>query len=301
MTARILILDSAFPKTAPIESSLTGASFDVAVATTAYDALLLCCKGHVDLVLVDAAQTGLDAFEFCATLKRDPTLRHLPVALMSDRTRPALRLDALNAGADECLSAPFSDGLLALRMRNLAAFKALQDDQRRIAVLRGSDAFDYSCDVNLPLKVLVMDGDPRSCSRIEEILSAECEVVCVSDDPGADCSLLGEFDVIIRDAAWPPVPEPVDPNPSRTLLLLDEGEPIPRDCRDRNVDDVLARPVDRSELLARVRLAGRKRRLMAQILDLDGSKVPDGRPAEPAPAPAPAPEPRSATFLRSAA
>jgi two-component system cell cycle response regulator len=295
MTARILIVDSAFPGMAPIEKSLTNASFDVRVATTAYDALLLCCKGHADLVLLDAAQTGLDAFDLCATLKRDASLRHLPVVMISDRTRPALRLDALNAGAEDCLSAPFSDAVLAMRMRSMADFKALLDDQRRIAVLRESEAVDYSADVNLPLKVLLMDGNPLSCGRIEEILSSECEVVTVTEDPGLDCNLLGEFDVIVHDSAWSATTRLDRALPSRTLLLLDEGEAIPLDCRDRNVDDVLFRPVDRSEVLARVRLMGRKRRLMAQILDLETS------PLAAVPAIAPKPRPSPGTFLRAAA
>jgi hypothetical protein len=143
-----------------------------------------------------------------------------------------------------------------------------------------------------------MDGNPHSCARIEEILSAECEVVSVSEDPGADCSLLGDFDVIIQDAAWGPAPVADEPLPSRAVLLLQEDDAVPLDYRDRNLDDVLFRPVDRSEVLARVRLMGRKRRLMAQVLDLE--RVEPDR-VEVRTEPEPKPKPSSGTFLRAAA
>jgi DNA-binding response OmpR family regulator len=293
MTARILIVDSAFPWSSDIAGDFRAASFDVTIATTAYDGLLLCCRGEADLVVLDAAQTGLDAFEFCSTLKRDASLRHLPVLMTSDQGRPALRLDALGAGVDELLSTPFTTTLMALRMRSLAEFGSLMADWRRLAEVAGEP---LDPEPQHPVKVLLMDRDERSCRRIEEILGEYCEVVSVTDHATAgDISLLGDFDVVIQDGASPFRGDSGNPVPPRILLLLDEGAPIPEDCRDRNIDDVLFRPVDRSEVLSRVRLLGRKRDLMAR---LQGEASP-----EPLPSPTtPAPEPRrSASFLRTAA
>ena len=132
--------------------------------------------------MLDAAQTGLDAFEFCATLKRDPGLRHLPVLMTSDTSRPALRYDALGAGADELLSAPFTDSLLALRMRSLAELGSLMVDWNRVAAVSGTPADPAP---GSSVKVLLLDGHDRSCQRIEAILGDECEVVTVTDRASA--------------------------------------------------------------------------------------------------------------------
>ncbi|MET0742859.1 MAG: hypothetical protein ABWY78_05765, partial [Microvirga sp.] len=154
-----------------------------------------------------------------------------------------------------------------------------------------------------PVKVLLLDGNDRSCRRIEEILGACCEVVTVTGgvSPG-EVSLLGDFDVVIQDMVIQDGGTPFRSDsgtavPPCNLLLLDEGVPVPADCRDRNIDDVLFRPVDRSELIARVHLLGRKRILLARLLG-EASPHPVPRPETPAPAPEPK---RGASFLRTAA
>jgi CheY-like chemotaxis protein len=66
-----------------------------------------------DVVLLDVVLPGLDGVETCRQLKADPRTRHIPVALMSARSR--LNDYQARAGADGVLSKPFDlDTLLHL-------------------------------------------------------------------------------------------------------------------------------------------------------------------------------------------
>lgn len=249
MTTRVLIVDAAFPRTQDIALSLKQKGFEVLVATNAFDTLTLCCRDQADIVLIDANQPGLDALELCRTLKNDPLLRRILVVMMTEADQPALRFRTLDAGADECLCAPFSDAMLGLRLDSVAALRRLTERPEPVDLL--------------PLKVLLLHADGPSSRRIEHILSEECEIVTIGENDQASLHLLGSFDVIIREDGWRPAfLLPLEP---QTLLLLDKGAAIP-DGKSQTFDDIIFRPIDRSEVLSRIRLAGRKHRLMRPML-----------------------------------
>lgn len=90
-----------------------------------------------DLVLLELAMTAPPAMELLAMLRRDRSLRHVPVVGLADAQGAELRLQALKAGAADALAMPVHPDELALRVRNLLRNKAYQDRLAQTDALTG--------------------------------------------------------------------------------------------------------------------------------------------------------------------
>ncbi|TSA29547.1 MAG: response regulator [Bacteroidetes bacterium] len=61
-----------------------------------------------DVIFLDLVMPEMDGFEVCSELKKDETLRTIPVVFYTANIiNPQLRIKALEAGADAFLSKPF--------------------------------------------------------------------------------------------------------------------------------------------------------------------------------------------------
>jgi len=76
------------------------------------EGLKIAAKCPVDLVLTDYEMPGMSGLAVCATIKRIPALRHLPVVLMTGRPSPELFGQAFAAGARAVITKPFDLNLL---------------------------------------------------------------------------------------------------------------------------------------------------------------------------------------------
>jgi signal transduction histidine kinase len=69
-----------------------------------------------DLVLTDVMMPGLDGFGLLRALRAEPTLRDIPVVILSARAGDEARVEGLQAGADDYLVKPFSARELMARI-----------------------------------------------------------------------------------------------------------------------------------------------------------------------------------------
>jgi putative two-component system response regulator len=81
-----------------------------------------------DVVLLDIGLPGCDGIEICQRLKREAATRLTPIILVTGQTERELRLDGLQAGADEFLTKPADTQELLVRIRSLARLKRYTDD-----------------------------------------------------------------------------------------------------------------------------------------------------------------------------
>ena len=72
MTARILVVDDIPANVKLLEARLLAEYFEVATAMNGADALDICEKSKIDVVLLDIMMPGMDGFEVCRRLKADP-------------------------------------------------------------------------------------------------------------------------------------------------------------------------------------------------------------------------------------
>ncbi|WP_201155308.1 response regulator, partial [Rhodobaculum claviforme] len=241
--------------------------YDVVTADSGRKALEVAETNHPDIILLDVMMPGLDGFETCCELKANPKTSHIPVVMVTALSDVADRVRGLESGADDFLSKPVNDIALFARVRSLVRLKMMMDELRvrqETSGRLGAIASEFEV-ADAPAKVLVVEKSRFTTQRLKEYLSeAEHEVVCT--DTGEQALELGRdqtFDLVIvsidlggedglRLCSQFRSQEETRHLP---LLLLLEDMDLPRLAKglDLGVTDYLVKPLDRGELLARVR------------------------------------------------
>jgi DNA-binding response OmpR family regulator len=111
----ILLVDDDLAFTASLESGLRAEGFDVAVSDTGTAAVAALDDGPFDAILLDLMLPGLDGFQFCSLLRErdDPT----PVLVLTAKQGELDEVKALELGADDYLTKPFSFTMLVAHLR----------------------------------------------------------------------------------------------------------------------------------------------------------------------------------------
>lgn len=119
MPGTILIVDDVATNRIVLKAKLSAACHDVAQAATGAEALAAVRTQAPALMLLDVGLPDIDGLTVLRRLRRDPATADLPVLIFSAAPDRALRLAALEAGADGFLEKPFDDALLLARIRSL--------------------------------------------------------------------------------------------------------------------------------------------------------------------------------------
>jgi len=118
-TFRVLLVEDTVSNVRMLEAKLLQGGFGVAVAFDGFEALAKLAEQAFDVVLLDVMMPGMDGFETCRRIKRDPRTQSLPVIMLTALDSPTDRQLGFDAGADEFYVKPVEDGLLFPRMAEL--------------------------------------------------------------------------------------------------------------------------------------------------------------------------------------
>lgn len=83
-----------------------------------------------DLVLLDLMLPGMDGLDVCGAIKGDPGTKSTKVVLLTARTDEQSKITALERGADDFMTKPFSTTELQTRLRNLLRAAELEEQLR---------------------------------------------------------------------------------------------------------------------------------------------------------------------------
>lgn len=276
MTARVLIVDDIYANVRLLQARLEAEYFEVVTASSGQAALDICARERVDVVLLDVMMPGLDGFEVCRRLKASAQTLHIPVVMVTALDQASDRVQGLESGADDFLTKPVDDIALVTRVKSLARLKTLNDEiLMRASTCRQMGVSDEEA-LQAVLadqrgRILVVDDHPRSSSRVLGVLSKGHEAVLETDPQAALMKLAEEsFDVLIVAANLSASDGLRLCSQVRSLertrhmpivLMIDPGEEA-RLMRglELGINDYVMRPIDRHELLARVRTQMRRKR-----------------------------------------
>ena len=104
-----------------IKVALTGIADRLIEAADGAEALVLSRQEHPDLVLLDIGMPGLDGYEVCVALKRDPDTKDIRVLMVSARAQFEDQERGLRVGADAYITKPFSPLELSHSVERLLA------------------------------------------------------------------------------------------------------------------------------------------------------------------------------------
>lgn len=112
----VLVIDDEAKYRRLIKTNLTMAGYDVVEAADGHEALSQIYAHEPDLILLDLRLPDMDGFQLCERIRQ---LSTVPVMALTALTAESDTIQALDLGADDYLSKPFSPGELLARIRAL--------------------------------------------------------------------------------------------------------------------------------------------------------------------------------------
>ena len=281
MTARVLVVDDVVANIKLLEARLAAEYFEVVTAMNGPEALEICARGQCDIVLLDVMMPGMDGFEVCRRLKANPRTAQHPVVMVTALDQPADRVAGLEAGADDFLTKPINDIALITRVKSLVRLKTITDELMARAKSTGiglEDAAELTAVDGLGGRILLIEDKAATIDRLRAAL-ANVHTLEFESDPqealfraaendydlaivsltlaGFDgLRLCSQFRSLDRTRQMP-ILVVVDPDDNARLLR----------ALDLGVNDYLVRPVDRNEMLARIKSQVRRKRFADRLRD----------------------------------
>lgn len=274
MTAQILVVDDIPANVKLLEAKLTSEYYDVITARDGFEALKQAKEHKPDIILLDVMMPGMDGFETCKKIKEDPDISHIPVVMVTALSEKADRLKGLDCGADDFLTKPINDMALFARVKSLIRIKMLLDELRlrdKTSMQMGIQSDNTMVNDVSGARVLVIDDDTvqgkQVVAKLGEIYSVEwlqesadaLKMVTEGDfDAVLISTTLGDADGL-RLASQIKSQEETRNVPM--LVMVDEDDTrLMYKALELGINDYLTIPVDRNEMIARVRTQIRRKR-----------------------------------------
>ena len=275
MTARVLVIDDIPSNVKLLEAKLTAEYFEVVTGFNGMEAIAKTEECNPDIILLDVMMPGMEGFEACRRIKSNPKTAHVPIVMVTALDQPSDRVAGLEAGADDFLTKPVEDAALFARVRSLVRLKMMTDELRMRESTGQSmgllDPAETLIENVPPGRILVIEDRPESVAWLSNALTPGNEMAAVDTFEEALVRVKGgDYDLIIVSLGMRgfdglrlcsqlrSLPEgrnvPI-------LVVVSEGERRKlTQALEMGVNDYLTRPVDRNELIARVRTQLRKKR-----------------------------------------
>lgn len=110
----ILIVDDEPQITRVLRTTLSAQGYEIRVANDGEMALEMVKDFAPDLVITDLAMPNMNGIELCRNLRR---VSQVPILVLSVRGEERSKVEALDSGADDYITKPFSTGELLARVR----------------------------------------------------------------------------------------------------------------------------------------------------------------------------------------
>jgi two-component system KDP operon response regulator KdpE len=136
---RILVVDDEPQITRVLRTSLQSNGHEVTVAQDGVEALAKFMKAEPDLVITDLAMPGMDGIELTRAIRGRS---QVPVIVLSVRNQDASKVAALDVGADDYITKPFSMQELLARVRVQSRRAATTNESEQSSISLGDFRID---------------------------------------------------------------------------------------------------------------------------------------------------------------
>ncbi len=282
MSARVLVVDDILPNVKLLEAKLSAEYYEVLTATSGMEALEKVEHQSPDIILLDIMMPGMDGFEVCKRIKENPQSAHIPVVMVTALTDVADKVRGLEAGADDFLSKPINDTALMARVRSLVRLKMSTDEWRvrentanQLGVVESSaSAMSQSAE---NARILVVEDKGFEQKKISDTLEKDHDhIVNVKSGPEAlEQVSKHDFDLLIVSLNMDSEDglrlcshfRSNEKTRNIPIVMIGNEEDLERIAHglEIGVHDYILRPVERNELLARVRTQVRRKRFQESL------------------------------------
>ncbi|HBH26315.1 MAG TPA: PleD family two-component system response regulator [Rhodospirillaceae bacterium] len=282
MSARVLVVDDIWPNIKMLEAHLRTQYYDVLTAGSGAEALEKAKAESPDIVLLDIMMPGMDGFETCQRLKADPALSHIPVVMVTALTDPQDKVRGLEVGADDFLSKPIDKVALMARVRSLVRLKMSLDEWRvrenaasQLGVV--AEAANVMSEPVEGARILIIEDKEFEMKKIGQTLRGDSAIVITASGGTDALELAGvhAFDLIIVSLNLSgedglrlcSLLRSSERTRSVPLVMVGSEADMPRIAQGLEIGahDYILRPLDMSELRARVRTQIRRKRFQDRL------------------------------------
>ncbi len=259
-----------------MEAKLAADYYEVLTARRGEEAVQMAKRERPDLILLDVMMPGgIDGYEACRRLKAQPETRHIPIVILTTLDDRDNRVRGLQAGAEEFLTKPIDDVQLMARVKSLISLKVVIDELRareasgkRLGVI-GEDLRPDPLDQHRLVagNVLLVDDNPNQIKRIKAALGVEHRVTLLGEENALGAPDLCVVAVTAKSFdGFRVVARMRSGEPTRHLPILAVVDPDDKMRAVRALElgahDIIVRPIDEEEIVARARTLMRRKRYM---------------------------------------
>jgi two-component system KDP operon response regulator KdpE len=137
--SRILVVDDDVRILKTLEVNLRARGYEVDLARTGEEALLIAARRHPDAVILDLGLPSMDGLDVVRGLRG---WTPVPIVVLSGRGTEASKVEALDLGADDYLTKPFGMDELFARLR--AAMRRAVIPEGRAVLVTEDFAIDFA-------------------------------------------------------------------------------------------------------------------------------------------------------------
>ncbi len=128
-TGRVLVVDDEPQIRRALATNLRARGYDVDLAASGEEALVLAAERHPDVVILDLGLPGIDGIEVVRGLRGWTSV---PIVVLSVREDEVDKVAALDAGADDYVTKPFGMNELLARLRAALRRAAPADEEATV-------------------------------------------------------------------------------------------------------------------------------------------------------------------------
>lgn len=149
--------------------------YKVLIAKNGREGLKIAKDALPDIILTDVIMPEMDGFVFCKKIKEDLRTSHIPLLMLTAKTKIDDRIEGIGFGADAYMAKPFDLRLLKLRLNQIVTSRQLIFDKYFGAISGTNDnANASSLDKDFIQKVLSYVGENMSDSDLSvELLASQ--------------------------------------------------------------------------------------------------------------------------------
>jgi two-component system KDP operon response regulator KdpE len=136
----ILVVDDEAQITRVLKTSLSAQGYGIRTASDGMQALLEMKTWTPDLIITDLRMPNMDGLELCRQVRSES---RIPIIVLSVKGEETIKVEALDAGADDYVTKPFSINELLARVR--AALRRTHIDEQPDTVV--IDLGDFHIDI----------------------------------------------------------------------------------------------------------------------------------------------------------
>jgi len=277
LSARVLVVDDLEANRRLLQAKLGAEYYDVTTAQRGEEAVQRAKRELPDIILMDVMMPGgIDGYEACRRIKAMPETRHIPVIILTTLDDRDNRLRGLQAGAEDFLTKPIDEVQLLARVKSLVALKVVIDELRareasgkKLGII-GEDLRPDPLDAHRLVagNVLLVDDNATQIKRINAALGVEHRVTLLGDENAnasppdlvvvsVTAKNFDGFRVIARMRSG-------EPTRHLPILAVVDPDDKPRALRalELGAHDIIVRPIDEDEIVARARTLMRRKRYM---------------------------------------